>query len=147
MAIDSSVSGYTNIGHDLTLTLTGPDGVAIVIPNLMSFEHRQVTADITHMRMDGTTLVADLPKLWEGTIEFQRRDGGVDDSFQQIQDLWLANQDYVLGTLVIHVASAKENRSFTFLDTSVRLEDGGTWRGDEVTRVRIAFRAGRKVAA
>lgn len=140
MAIDSKVSGYTNVGHDLTFTITGPDGVAVTIDNVMSFEYKQMTADITHMRMDGTTLVADLPKLWEGTIEFQRRDATVEAAMRTIQDDWLANQDYVLGTLTIHVASAKEAASYTFNDVSVKLEDT-RWKGDDAVTSRLAFRA------
>lgn len=140
MAIDSKTSGYTNVGHDLTFTLTGPDGVAVTVDNVMSFDYRQITADITHMRMNGTTLVADLPKAWEGTVEFQRQDATVETAMRTIQDDWLANQDYILGTLTIHVASVKENASYTFNDVSVKLEDT-RWKGDDATTSKLQFRA------
>lgn len=142
MAILSTVSGFTNIGHDLQLTLTGNDGVAFTIPNLMSFEWREMTVDLRHMRMNGTTLVADLPRYWEGTIEFHRADSNVEQGFSTIQQQWLTGQDLQLGTMVCRVTGSGGG-SFTFTDVSVRLEDGGRWRGDEVTICRIAFCAAK----
>lgn len=140
MAIDSTASGYTNVGRDITLSIIGPDSVVIVVDNVMSFDYRQITADITHMRMNGSTLVADLPKLWEGTVEFQRRDATVETAIRAIQDQWLGNQDYILGTLAITVASQKENATYTFHDVSVKLEDT-RWKGDDATTSKLQFRA------
>lgn len=145
MAIVATVGGFTNIGHDLQLTLTGNDGIAITIPNMMSFEWREMTTDITHMRMNGKTLVADLPRCWEGTIEFHRANGAVEAAFSQIQQQWFTGQDFLLGTMTCTV-SGTGGGSFTFNDVSTRLEDGGRWRGDEVTICRVAFRAAQLIA-
>lgn len=141
MAILSTVSGYTNIGHDIQVVMTGQDGVAITLVNVMSFDWKQETQDITHMRMNGTTLVADLPKTFSGTIELQRGNDALENEFSQIWQDWITQVDYQLGTLVCTVTSSVGGGSFTFLDVSLRLDDGGTWRGDDVTRQRISFRA------
>ena len=54
-------------------TTVKSDGSVFTLTNIMSFECRkEETQDITHMRLNGTTLVADLPKTFSGTIELQR---------------------------------------------------------------------------
>ena len=50
------------------------------------------------------------------------------------------NAEFQTGTLVFTVAGQAAN-TVTFLDVSLKVEDGGTWKGDDVTRQRIGFRA------
>lgn len=140
MGIASTVAGFTNIGHDLQATITGTDGVSVLVPNVMSFEWREMTTDITHMHLNGRTIIADIPRNYEGSIEFHRKDDTVEGMFADMQQDWFDKADYELGTIKCTV-NGKFPGHFTFLDCSYRLEEGGRWRGDEVTICRIAFRA------
>jgi hypothetical protein len=138
-------SGYTSIGHDLQVSMTNLDGVTLTLANVMSFSWKQETKKLQHMRLNGTTLVADLPMAWSGQIDLQRHDGTMETEFATIQKTWLAAGDYVLGTIVCTVAGSGAS-TFTFTDCSVTLDDGGTWKGDDVTNVRISFNAAQMTA-
>lgn len=139
-------SGFTSIGHDLQVTMTGLDGVSLTLANVMSFSWKQETKKILHTRLNGTSLVADLPISWSGSIDLQRNDGSIEAEFGQIQANWLQAGDFALGTIVCTVAGSGGGQ-FVFTDVSVTLEDGGTWRGDEVTNVRITFNAAQMQTA
>jgi hypothetical protein len=145
MAINATYAGFTNTGHDLTVTLVQADGVTVNIENIMQFDSRQETQDITRVRLDNTVLVADLPKLWTGTIQFDRKDANVDTSVGNIEQTWFSGKDYVLGSIKITISNSQESTTITYFDASVRFEDAGTWKGDDATTCRLAFRAGRRI--
>ena len=65
--IECQVSGYTNIGHDLQVTLAG-DGAPQVLPNVMSVEWKQITDSFVVNQIDSIPLPAEIPKGWEGSI-------------------------------------------------------------------------------
>ena len=144
MAINATTAGYTNTGHDIHVTVVTSDGVPITIPNVMQFDARQETQDITRTRLDNRVLPADLPKLWTGTIQFDRANADVDTGIATIEDNWFGGKDYQLGTMTVNVASANETTAIIFYDVSLKMDDSGTWRGDDVTTCRLSFRASRR---
>ena len=146
MAISATTAGFTNTGHDITMTLVGPGGQAITPVNVMQFDSRQETQDITRVRLDNSVLVADLPKIWTGTVQFDRGDTEVDTAVASIEENWFGGQDYVLGSIALTISSTTGtgNAQVTFQDASFRLDDAGTWRGDDATTCRLSFRAARR---
>jgi hypothetical protein len=145
MAITPTTAGYTNTGHDIHLTLVKSNGGIVTFENIMQFDAKQETQDITRVRLDNRVLVADLPKLWTGTITYDRATADTDGAIAEIEQNWFAGLDYALGTMTISVASALENSTITFLDVSLKQDDSGTWRGDDATTCRLSFRAARRV--
>ena len=145
MAITPTTAGYTNTGHDIHLTVVQADGATVDFENIMQFDAKQETQDITRVRLDNRVLVADLPKLWTGTIQYDRATADTDTAVANIEQNWFSGQDYALGTMVITVTSAKETSTITFLDVSLKQDDSGTWRGDDATTCRLSFRAARRV--
>ena len=144
MAINATTAGYTNTGHDLHVTIVQADGSTINIENVMQFDAKQETQDITRVRLDNRVLVADLPKIWSGTIMFDRASAAADTGVANIENAWFSGQDYVLGSFAVNVASANENTTITFWDASLKFDDSGTWKGDDVTTARLSFRAARR---
>lgn len=150
MAILSTVGGFTNIGHDLqvSIAVAGGDIVAagpLFIPNIMSVEWRQTTTDLVHMQMNGPTLYATLPKGYEGSIEYHRAGGDIEALVSAIHESWLSGEDPITATIVCNVIGVDPN-TFTFTGAALALEEGGQWRGDEVTHCRIRFQASRMLA-
>lgn len=146
MAINATTAGYTNTGHDIHLTMVTSNGEVVEFENIMQFDARQETQDVTRVRLDNRVLVADLPRNWSGTIQFDRADAAADTAIAAIEGDWFAGQDYQLGTMIVNVVSKLEGTTvITFYDVSVRFEDAGTWRGDDATQCRMAFRASRRV--
>lgn len=140
MAILSTVSGYTNVGHDLQVTLVGNTGGPITIANVMSFDWHQTTNAITHMQMNGPTLVFNMPKAYEGTIEFHRQDMTFETEVQTLQNDWLGGNDPDFFTLTCTVTGSGGGM-FVFLNSTIEMQEGGMWTGEDVTRCRLAFRA------
>lgn len=148
MAIITTNAGFGNTGRDISIALTGPDGIVIQINQIISIEYRQVTLDITKTLLNANTILADLPRYWEGTIEFVRGDSNVDTEISEIEADWLSGgpADFTLGTLVCSITNTKAgNATLTFTDVSVKMEDGGMWKADDVTVCKLAFRAGKRM--
>jgi uncharacterized protein YhdP len=147
MGINATTAGFTNTGHDLHIALVNADGTTIALENVMQFDAKQETQDVTRVRLDNRVLVADLPKLWSGTITYDRGRGNVDNGIAEIEQSWFSGKDYALGRLEISVSSSSGAGGVTniaFLDVSLKQTDSGTWRGDDATSCRLEFRAARR---
>jgi hypothetical protein len=139
MAILSNVSGYTNIGNDLQIILTGT-GMPAVIPNVMSVEWKQLAIDINRTQMNNVPMYAQIPNGYEGTIDFHRGDGSFELAMVALQNNWQAGGDYQFNTLTCIVSNTGAN-TFTFTGVAIKMEKGGDWKGDEVTKCRLQFKA------
>ena len=148
MAIITTNAGYGNIGRDLTIGLTKNDGVTYNIGQVISVTARAVTLDITKTLLNASTILADLPRYWEGTIEFVRGDANVDNAVWDVEEAWLTPgaADFTLGTMVWTIADplGVGPVQLTFSDVSFKFEDSGVWKADDVTVCKLAFRAGRR---
>lgn len=146
MAIITTNAGHGNIGRDLTIGLTSNDGTVYDITQVISVTARAVTLDITKTLLNASTIIADLPRYWEGTIEFVRGDDAVDQATWLVEEDWLTEgaADFVLGTMVWNIVSPSGNTTVTFTDCSFKFEDAGVWKSDDVTVCKLAFRAGRR---
>lgn len=123
----------------------GLAGEPVGIPNVMSFEWRQTNTDLVHMQMNGPTLYASLPKGYEGSIEYHRGDGAIEAFISAVHEDWLSGDDPLTATITCTVSGFSPS-TFTFTGATLALEEGGSWRGDEVTHCRIKFQASRLIA-
>jgi hypothetical protein len=148
MAIITTNAGSGNIGRDLIIGVTSNDGTTYTINQIVSVNYRAVTLDITKTLLNASTILADLPRFWEGTIEFVRGDSQVDQATWAVENAWLTQgpADFTLGSMVISITSPSGAglATLTFTDVSFRLEDAGTWKADDVTIGKLSFRAGRR---
>lgn len=144
MAIHSSF-GDNNTGKDIVITLTGDNGVAVPLYNVMEFEYRQEVTEITRVRLDNSVLAVDLPKFWQGSISFDRGSAAADQAISAIEQQWITGGDFTLGTLTATISGAGED-TITFNDVTVRLDEGGRWKGDDVVPAKITFRAATRNA-
>lgn len=150
MAISPTYAGYTNTGHDISVVVTMPGGQAVTIFNVTEFTSQQEVTEIRKPRLDNSVAIANLPKLWHGTISFDRADDTEDLMFAALDDNWYSGADYQNGQIAIYIATkgngnSGESSTIIFHDVAFRFEDVGTWRSDELTTCRISFDAGRRV--
>ena len=149
MAILTATAGIGSMGRDLTISVTGIDGTPAFSPaQILSVDYRQVTMDITKTLCNAHTILADLPRYWEGTIEMVRGYPDVDDYFSNLEALWLDAQqaDFTLGNIMITVTTKYETTTMVFEDASIKFEDS-SWKAEDLTTMRIAFRAGRRIVS
>jgi hypothetical protein len=146
--IITATAGNAGIGRDITIGVTNNDGVTYTINGITEIEYRAVTLDITRTLINASTIIADLPRMWEGSITFVRSDSAVDQATWNVETAWLTQgpADFTLGNMVVNIRSPAGfgNATLTFQDVSFRLEDGGTWKADDVTICKLSFRAGRR---
>lgn len=143
------ISGnYTaSAGRDLTVNLMSPiNGAVVSIPNLQSFQYQQETTAINRQRMDGATLNSEIPKGWQGSIEFDRSGAEIDALFAQIQSLYLNSGTLNSTTLYLYVTeTGGAQTTLQFDNVSIKLADGGTYKSDAVVTQRITFMANQMI--
>lgn len=149
MAILSS-SGAASIGNDLQIILTTNVpvfGVAVPIvplpiPNIMSFEWRQLTTSIGRNQIDSYPAYIELPMGYEGSIEFLRGNTLFEHALIAQDLLWNNGGNYQFSLLTCIDLNTGAG-VFIFGDVAVKVIEGGNWKGDEPTRCRLQFKASR----
>lgn len=146
MALTSG--NYTaSSGRDLTVNLISPiDDSVVAIPNLKSFQYQQETTAINSQRMDGDTLNSEVPKGWQGNIEFDRSGAEIETLFSQIQSLYLNGGTLKGTTLYIYVTeTGGAQTTLQFDNVAIKLADGGTYKPDQLVTQRITFMANQMI--
>lgn len=139
-------SGKFNIGRDITVVVKTQFGT-LTIPNLMGFDAKQMTAEISVDRLDGTQLFAALPKGWNITIECERGSADVDNYFAQLEAAWYAGTSYE-GAQVYTTITEPDGSTTAWLFDNVAftLGEAGNWKGDASVKQTISGKANRRLA-
>jgi hypothetical protein len=158
MPIITTTAGRVNSGRDIQINLVGGAGGDAVTPqtgaglvttitNITQFEYKQDTIDILKTKIDSTTILADLPRTWSGSVEFVRADDNIDVLINNIERAWYVAGVYQNGQMDVTITDpGAGNYNMRFLDVSLKLEDGGTYKGDDLVTVRLAWRAAQRIA-
>lgn len=156
MSIITSTAGQVNTGRDIQISLVsgqgteavgqfGGSGIVTVINNITQFEYKQDTIDIMKTKLDATTILADLPRFWSGSIEFVRADSNIDTLFDKIEQAWYTGGAFLLGHMLVTITNpVSGNTIMTFKDVSVKLEDGGSFKAEDLVTTRITWRAAQR---
>lgn len=137
-------TGAFNIGRDCQVVLVGPYG-QVDLGNLTSFDAKQVTATIKVDRLDGVQLNAELPKGWTGSFDMERANSAVDLMFEQMESDWMTSGIYQVGTLYQYIAeTGGGTTTFQFDNVSMKLTEGGMWKGDSSVKQTMSFSANRR---
>lgn len=156
MAIITSTAGSVNTGRDIQISLVGGsggqavttqggNGLVTTIVNVTMFEYSQETIDILQTKIDSTTIIADLPRFWKGSIEFVRADNALDELIANIETNWYGGGAFRLGLMNVTVTNPTgANITMVFKDVSVKLEDGGQFSGEGLVKAKMGWRASQR---
>lgn len=157
MPVITTTAGRANIGRDIQINLIGGaggnatttgagNGRVTTINNIVSFSYRQETIDIMRTTITSATIVADIPRLWSGTIEFIRAGDDVDTLIDDIENDWFTTGIYTNGHMEVTVTDpGGGNYQMRFLDVALKMEEGGTYKGDDLVNVRLGWRAAQRI--
>lgn len=159
MPVITQTAGHATMGRDIVISLIGGAtkfnsisqetsiGLVTEITNVVSFEYNQEVIDITQTKLDSTTIVADIPRMWRGAIEFSRADANIDSLVDQIERSWYVDGVYNNGSMTVTIIDPLGGDTvMNFIDVAVRFENSQS-SGERLTNVRIAFRAAQRILA
>lgn len=146
MAISTGV-GKFNVGRDCQVVIThalAPNG-RVDLTNLMTFDCKQVTANIKIDRLDGVQLNAELPKGWTITIENERGDAVVDDFFAAVEAAWYSGGNYVMATIYQYITETNgAQTTYQFDNVALKFDNPGSWKGDASVKQSISGTCNRR---
>lgn len=128
-----------SIGRDCQLVVIGPLG-RVDLTYVMSFESRQITQSVRLSRLDGVPMGAELPNGWEGSFEVERGTSTVDDFIAAMELTFGTSGSIQAGTVYQYVAEVDGSTSTYQYDGVVfKLENAGTWKGDQSVKQKLEF--------
>lgn len=142
MAISQGNFSVT-LGRDVQLKLIFK-GRSIDLSNVTMFERNEVTTDIDVPRLDGRSIMAYLPKHWQGGIELARKHPEIDQLFADIDADWHDRGHVEFGTLYAYINEPNGSETVEkYSDVSLKYDSAGTFQEKEVKQ-KISFWAQRR---
>ena len=140
-----SISGYT-IGQDVKLTFIIPNFGEVELSELVSFNATPTNTTKTVQPMNGNPKHLVFQEGWSGTIEGERNNDSIDALWARLEAAYFAGEDILGGTIsqTIIENDGKLSR-YLYEDVQFRLEDAGTYRGNDTVMWRMSFEASRKL--
>ena len=138
------LNGYS-VGRDVSLTIIGPAG-PLNFNQITSFMAKQDITDQKVKGLDGITRHVRFPDGWAGSFEIERQDSTVDDYFAGLEANYYAglNELPVTITEIITEVSGAVSQ-YRYLQTLLKIEDAGTWKGDATVKQKVSFVASRRI--
>lgn len=140
-----SVSGYT-IGQDVKLDFIIPNIGTVRINEIVSFNPTPTTTEKTIQPMNGSPKILVFNEGWNGTIEGERNDDSVDSLWARLEAAFFAGEDILGGTITQTIKEKDGSLTrYIFTDVQLKLEDAGTYKGNDSVMWRMTFKAGRRL--
>ena len=136
-------NGYS-LGSDNSVVIIGPSG-RIDLRIVTEFESKQMTQAVKVKPMNGPPLQDEVPEGWELSFGFVRSGTALDDLFTSAEAAF-----YVTGvlnnvTVFQYVTEQGGTQSCWQYDrVSLKLTEGGTWKGGEDVKMKVAGFASTK---
>ena len=132
-----------NVGKDVTLQIVGPFG-NYVFSNIKTFDKKQMTNQLKSHGIDGIPKFAEQPAGWDGTISLDRVNSNVDDAFASLEQAYYNGQDIGTMTITETITETSGITQYRYTGVSLRLEEGGSFKGDGLVDQKIGFVASRR---
>lgn len=140
-----SVSGYT-IGQDVRLDIIVPLVGTLTLSEIVSFGATPTNTTKTVQPISGRPKHLVFDEGWTGTIEGERNDDSVDAFWARQEAAFFAGEDILGGTITQTITEKDGSISrYMYEDVQFRLEDAGTYKGNDTVMWRMSFQASRKL--
>ncbi len=138
------MNGFS-VGRDVTIDLFGSLGAVERFNLITQFEKKQNTTRITIKGMDGKNRYLELPEGWEGSMSITRGDRRVDDYFANLEDQYYDGGDIQEASITETIQEPGGGISqWRYEGVMLKLDDGGTAKGDAEMTQKISFCATRR---
>jgi hypothetical protein len=138
------LNGFS-VGRDVVLDITGSTG-PLRFSLITGFSSKPDIAEQKVKGLDGITRHIRFPDGWTGAFDITRQDSTIDDYFSQIEANYYAglNENPVTITETITEANGAVTQ-YRYQQALLKLDDAGSWQGDQAVKMRISFVAARRV--
>lgn len=139
-------SNNFNVGRDVTLVVTTPQGVLNLPVTVTGFESKPQYSKLRSKGLDGQNRGANVPDGWEGTITLDRSNSVVDDFFAQQEAGYYAGQN-VLNAMITETIQEISGAISQYRYTGVCLsfDEAGSKKGDQLIAQTIGFYASQRL--
>lgn len=117
-----------NIGPDGSVIVT-VNGAALPLPNVTKFTYKQISEEAESRPLNGPPKRRKVPKGWEGTIDNDRANSGLDDFFVLEEGTYYAGGDSMNINILCTALDAVTRlpAQYRFDNATLYYEDGGTF--------------------
>lgn len=141
------INGYT-IGRDVTVTIAGPGGQAIVIPanQVTGFNAKPLKREEWARPLNSPPQPIYTPDGWRGTIDVDRQDATLDTFQSNLEAAFWGGQNTLSGT-VLETITEDDGSITQYQYNSVMywVEDPGSYRTENLIKQRMEFCAGQRI--
>lgn len=135
-----------SIGKDISLDVVDPVQGVVRFDIKTAFESKPQYHDIASTGLDGLTRYAELPTGWDGSFTMDRSNSAVDDYFAAFEANYFAGVNALPITITETINEADGSISqYRYDGVVLKLEEAGSWKGDERTTQRVSFKASRRI--
>ena len=134
-----------SVGRDATLTIVTASG-PLNLNLITMFQSSPEMAEIKIKGLDGITRHARFFDGWRGSFNIERQDSTVDDYFAQLEANYYAGineQPATITETITEVSGAVTQ--YRYLNVLLKLDDAGSWAGDQTVKMKLSFVAARRV--
>ncbi|MFN3886139.1 MAG: hypothetical protein ACK4MG_04200 [Aquabacterium sp.] len=138
------MNGFT-VGRDVSLSVVTANG-PLRLTLITGFSAKPNTAETRVKGLDGVTRYLRFPDGWSGSFDVERQDSTVDDYFAQLEANYYAGINEQPATITETIT--EPNGSVTqwrYTGVLLKLEDAGTFQGDQTVKQRLSWVAARKI--
>jgi len=133
-----------SVGRDLTLSIVTGNG-PLNLNLITGFQSAPDQAEVKVKGLDGVTRHARFFDGWRGSFNIERADSTVDDYFAQLEANYYAgiNEQPASITETITEANGAVTQ-YRYLNVLLKLDDAGSWAGDQTVKQKLSFVAARR---
>lgn len=137
------VNGFT-VGRDVSLDLITQSG-PLRFSLLTGFAARQETVDIKVKGLDGLIRNLMLPDGWQGTFDYERQNGQLEDYFCKQENDYFTGVDLQVATITETIKEPNGTISqYRYEGVVLKLDDSGDIKGDTTVKQRVSWMASRR---
>lgn len=138
------LNGFS-VGRDVSLDIIGAAG-PLRFSLITGFSCKPDITDQKIKGLDGITRHVRFPDGWAGSFDVTRQDSTIDDYFAQIEANYYAGmneQPCTITETITEVSGAVTQ--YRYLQVLLKLDDAGSWQGDQTVKQKVSFVAARRV--
>ncbi len=135
-----------SVGKDISVTVVA-NGATLSIAGKTAAEFKPMYSERVSHGLDGIVRFMPIPAGWEGTIEFDRKDSGVETFFATVESGYYSGAGISAGTVTQTITNPDGSiSSFLYSGAMFTLREAGNWKGDDKVTMRIDMKASTRTA-
>jgi hypothetical protein len=134
-----------SVGRDVSLSISTNSG-PIRFSLITEFSAKPSSKETPIKGLDGISRFVRFPDGWSGGFKVERADSTVDDYFAQLEANYYAGLNEGAASITETITEPNGTVSqYRYLGVMLKLDDAGTWVGDNTVKQAISWMASRRI--